>query len=67
METVLCNAFKWCNIKTMTGEKTDEIIESKAYKKMKDSFFVFDCTDLLYYKCHKISLNGSKSYVDSTG
>ena len=51
----------------MTGEKTDEIIESKAYKKMKDSFFVFDCTDLLYYKCHKISLNGSKSYVDSTG
>lgn len=34
---------------------------------MKDSFFVFDCTDLLYYKCHKISLNRGNSYVDSTG
>ena len=27
--------------------------------------FVFDYIQLLYYKCHKISLNCSGSYIDS--
>ena len=25
---------------------------------------VFDCIDLLHYKCHEISLNGDGSYID---
>ena len=25
----------------------------------------FDCVDLLYYKCHKISFKRSGSYIDS--
>ena len=32
---------------------------------MKDSEFVFDYVNLLYYKCHKINLNHSVSYIDS--
>ena len=31
---------------------------------MKGSEFVFDSIDLLYYKCHKITLNCGDSYVD---
>ena len=31
---------------------------------MKGSEFVFDSTDLLHYKCHKISLNCGGSYID---
>ena len=27
------------------------------------SDFFFDCTHLLYYKCHKISLNRARSYI----
>ena len=33
---------------------------------MKGSDFVFDCVDLLYYKCHKINPNHVGSYIDST-
>ena len=32
---------------------------------MKCSEFVFDYAHLLYYKCHKIDLNGGGSYIDS--
>ena len=32
---------------------------------MRGSEFVFDSTDLLYYKLHKISLNRGGSYIDS--
>ena len=32
---------------------------------MKDSEFVFDYVQLLYYKCHKINLNRDGSYIDS--
>ena len=35
-------------------------------KSMKGSEFVFDYVYLLYYKCHKINLNRSGSYIDST-
>ena len=32
---------------------------------MKGSAFIFDCINLLRYKCHKTSLNHDKSYIDS--
>ena len=32
---------------------------------MKGIDFVFDIIDLMHYKCHKISLNCSGSYIDS--
>ena len=32
---------------------------------MNDRKFVFDSVGLLHYKCHKISLNRSGSYIDS--
>ena len=35
-------------------------------KSIKGSEPVFDSVDLLYYKLHKISLNGSGSYIDSS-
>ena len=34
-------------------------------KPVKGSEFIFDSVDLLYYKYHRISLNGGGSYVDS--
>ena len=34
---------------------------------MKGSDFVLDSAHLLYYKCHKINLNRSESYIDSLG
>ena len=43
-------------------EKYQEGLE----KKMKGSNFVFENVDLLYYSLHKISLNRSGSYIDST-
>ena len=32
---------------------------------MKGSESIFDGVDLLYYKCHKISLSRGGSYIDS--
>ena len=32
---------------------------------MKDSEFVFDYVQLLYYKCHKINPHRGGSYIDS--
>ena len=32
---------------------------------MESREFVFDYLPLLYYKCHKINLNGGGSYIDS--
>ena len=32
---------------------------------MRDSDFVFDRVNLLYYKCHKIHLKRGGSYIDS--
>ena len=59
------------NIEILIGNKKDEITEElfdsllQKYQKgleesMKGSEFVFDSDDLLYYKCHKISLNKSR-------
>ena len=64
------------NIEFMIGDETDGIIEKlsesfleryqeKLEKSMKGSEFVFDSTDLLHYKLHKISLNKGGSYIDS--
>ena len=56
--------------------KTDEVIR-KFFKtflnryqigfemSMKDSDFIFDCVDLLHYKCDKINLKRGGSYLDS--
>ena len=32
---------------------------------MKGSDFTSDCADLLYYKCHKINFNYSRSNIDT--
>ena len=32
---------------------------------MRDSAFIFEYVQLLYYKCHKINLNCGGSYIDS--
>ena len=63
------------NIETMIIDEADEVIKklSKSLKNiyqnnmdsMESSEFVFDYVHLLYYKCHKISLNLDGSYIDS--
>ena len=32
---------------------------------MRGSDFIFDCVNLLYYKCHKINFKRGGSYIDS--
>ena len=32
---------------------------------MKGTDFIFDCVDLVYYKCHKINPIRNGSYIDS--
>ena len=60
----------------MTGSETDEIIEElfqsllQRYQEgleesMKESEFVFDGVNALYYDFNKISLSRGKSYIDS--
>ena len=67
--------FQSDNIEILIGNETDEIIEElfdsllQRYQKgleesMKGDKFVFDSVDLLYYKCHKISLVRVGSYTD---
>ena len=64
------------NIETLIGKETHELIKElfKSFvsryqigleESIKDSNFVFDCVDLLHYKCHKISLNSVGTYKDS--
>ena len=64
------------NVEIMMGFKTDDIIKElfesflKKYQdgletKMKESQFIFESLDLLYYHLHKISLNRGGSYIDS--
>ena len=64
------------NIEVTIGAETDKIIEDlfdsflKKYQEgleesMRDSEFLFNNVDSLYYKLHKISLNRGGSYVDS--
>ena len=64
------------NIEIMVDNETDEIVEElfesllqkdqeALEKSMKGCEFAFDSIDLLYYRLHKISLNRSRSYIDS--
>ena len=65
------------NIEITMGNETNDIIRErfksfrKRYQegletKMKDSQFVFESVDLLYYSLHKISLNRGGSYIYSS-
>ena len=65
------------NIEITMGNETYDIIRErfksfrKRYQegletKMKESQFVFESVDLLYYSLHKISLNRGGSYIDSS-
>ena len=65
------------NIEIMTNDEADEVIKELFYslknryqnnlESMKESEFVFDYVQSLYYKCHKINLNlvDHGSYIDS--
>ena len=64
------------NIEIMIGNETDEVIEElfdfllQKYKKdlaesMKESEYIFDSVDLLYYKLNEISLNRSELHIGS--
>ena len=63
------------NIGIIVNDRADEVIKERFkspknkyqndLESMKDSEFVFDYAHLLYYKCHKISLNRGGSYIDS--
>ena len=61
------------NIDIMSHDKADEVIEELFESLLsryliglktpvKGSDFIFDCVDLLHYKCHKINLNCGGSY-----
>ena len=61
-------------IEIMSNDETDEVIE-ELFKSLKNRYqinfesikgikFVFDYTNLLYYKCHKINLNLGGSHID---
>ena len=60
----------------MINGKSDQVIEelfeSLLFRyqigldtTMKDSSFIFDYVNLLYYECHKINPNCSGSHIDS--
>ena len=56
------------NMEIMINDEADEVIEEIFFHlkmDVKTIEFVFDYIQLLYYKCHKISLNCSGSYIDS--
>ena len=57
---------------TDTSDAINKLLNSfmKRYQerletKMKGSSYIFECTDLLEYHLHKISLNRGSSYIDS--
>ena len=65
------------SMEIMVYDKADqtiqELFESLRYryktgleKSMKRSDFIFDCINLLHYKCHKINLKRGGSYIDSS-
>ena len=65
------------NVEITMGNETDDIIkelfesflekyQKKLEEKMKDSKFVFESVDLLYYSLHKTTLRRGKSYIKSS-
>ena len=64
------------NIELTNLDKADELIEelfesllnryqSGLETSMKGRDFIFDCVNVLHYKCHKINLKSGGSYLDS--
>ena len=64
------------NMEIISQDEVDEVIEETfeqslsryqigLEKSMKDSDFIFDCINLLYYKCHKTNFDRGGSYKDS--
>ena len=51
------------------NEELFDFLLQRYWKKLKQSmrrkWTCFDSVNLWYYKCHKISLNGGGSYIDS--
>ena len=61
-------------IYAQSDEVIQELFESPLFRyqielesSMKGSDFIFDCVNLLHYKCHKINLNRVGSYIDPPG
>ena len=64
------------NIKNMISMEADEVIKKlfdslknryqNSLKSLRDSNFVLDYVQLLYYKCQKINLHRGGSYIDSS-
>ena len=64
------------NIEIMNHNKTNEDME-EIFKSLLNRYqtgletsirrcdFIFDCVNLLYYKCHKINFKCGMSYIDS--
>ena len=66
------------NIEIITYDNLEEIIEEllesllSRYQiglgtPMTGSDFIFDCVNLLHYKCHKINSKCDRSFIDSLG
>ena len=61
------------NIEIMISDEANEVTKKLSLKAryqnnlqlMRDSEFIFNYVELLYYKCHKINLNCRRSYIDS--
>ena len=58
------------NVDIMINDEADEVLKEKNryqnnLQSMKGGESVFDYVHLLYYKCHKINLNRSGSYIES--
>ena len=60
------------NIEVITDKIIEDLLDSFLQRcqkgleeTMRESEFVFDNIDSLYYKLHKISLNRGRSYIDS--
>ena len=63
------------NIEIIISYEADEVVKKlfdslknryqKNLESMRGVEFVFDYAQLLYYKCHKINLSCSGSYIDS--
>ena len=58
------------NVDIMINDEADEVLKEKNryqnnLESMKGGESVFDYVHLLYYKCHKINLNRSGSYIES--
>ena len=64
------------NIEIMINDEADKVIKELLdslknryqtnLESMKGKEFVFDYVQFLYYKCHKINLNRSGSYINSS-